>query len=128
MPWQEETIMFLKEEFIRRALSKAESFKQLCSEFKITRKTGYRLLQCYQREGLSGLVPRSKKPLSSPFKTSQEMEDLLVTMRLKQPTWGARKIIRYLHNQGITTLPAASTITEIFKRYNLISIEESLKR
>lgn len=128
MPWKEETIMSLKQEFIERALKKKESFSKLCNEFQITRKTGYRLLNQYQMEGLSGLSSRSKKPLSSPSKTSSATEDLLIATRIKYPTWGARKIIRYLNNQGITDLPVASTITEIFKRNHLISIEESLKR
>lgn len=128
MPWKEETIMSLKQEFINRALAKEESFSSLCAEFRISRKTGYRLLNQYKAEGLSGLLPRSKKPLSSPFKTKPAIEEQLISIRIKQPTWGARKIIRYLNEKGITDLPAASTVTEILKRNNLISIEESLKR
>lgn len=128
MPWKEETKMSLKQEFINRALLKEEPFSRLCAEYHISRKTGYRLLNRYKKEGSSGLLPHSKKPLSSPFKTSPAVEGLLITTRLEQPTWGARKIIRYLNNKGITNLPSASTITEIFKRNNLISIEESLKR
>lgn len=47
MPWKEETIMSLKEEFIKRVLAKEAPFSQLCLESKITRKTGYRLLARY---------------------------------------------------------------------------------
>lgn len=128
MPWKEETIMSLKEEFIKRVLAKEEPFSHVCNEYGITRKTGYRLLHQYEAEGLKGLLPRSKRPLSSPDKTNTAMEEAIVTTRLKEPTWGPRKIIRYLHNQGKTHLPAASTVTAILKRYNMISIEESLKR
>lgn len=128
MPWKEETIMSLKEEFVKRALDKEMSFSQLCLEYKITRKTGYRLLTRYQDEGLAGLSPRSKKPLSSPYKTDVPTEEAIVMTRLQEPTWGARKIIKYLSNNGMIHLPAASTVTVILKRHNLISIEESLKR
>lgn len=128
MPWKEETIMSRKQEFIERALANEMPFSRLCNEFNITRKTGYHLLNQYKHEGLSGLLPRSKRPLSSPCRTNPEMEELLLEARIKQPTWGARKILRYLNNKGITNLPAPSTITEILKRNNLISIEESLKR
>jgi transposase InsO family protein len=128
MPWQEETIMSLKDDFINRALVKNESFKQLCHEYKITRKTGYRLLKRYQEEGASGLLPRSKKPLSSPYKTNPKIEEAIVNTRLKQPTWGPRKILKYLSNNGMNNLPAYSTTNSILKRYNLIAIEESLKR
>ncbi len=128
MPWREESIMSLKEDFITRALAKEESFTKLCQEYRITRKTGYKLVKRYQEEGLAGLEPRSKKPLSSPYKTDPEIEEAIVNLRLKQPTWGARKLLKYLRNQGINNLPAASTATTILKRYNLITIEESLKR
>lgn len=128
MPWKEETIMSIKEEFVQRALAKEESFSELCREYKITRKTGYRLLNRYREAGVSGLSPQSKRPLSSPAKTTPEIEEAIITIRFQEPTWGPRKIIRYLTNNGVQGLPAPSTVTNILKRNNLISIEESLKR
>jgi transposase InsO family protein len=128
MPWKEETIMSIKEEFIKRALAKDVPFSQLCDEYQITRKTGYRLINGYHEIGMKSLLPKSKKPLSSPYKTDSKIEEAIVTTRFKYPTWGARKIIRYLTNKGMQILPAPSTVTAILKRYNLISIEESLKR
>lgn len=128
MPWKEETIMSIKEDFVKRALAKEISFSHLCNEYQITRKTGYRLMNEYYQQGMKGLLPKSKKPLSSPYKTELEIEEAIVTTRFKYPTWGARKILRYLTNKGMKSLPAASTTTAILKRYNLISIEESLKR
>lgn len=128
MPWKEESIMSIKQDFIQKALSKEGCFSSLCRDFNITRKTGYRLLKKYKEEGLPGLVPDSRAPKCSPNKTSEEIEDKILQVRIKYPTWGARKITAYLINQGVTTLPAFSTITEILKRHNMISIEESLKR
>src|SRR5579872_7461331 len=128
MPWKEETIMSLKEDFIIRALAKEESFTALCKEYKITRKTGYRIVNRYHEEGIAGLAPRSKRPLTSPSKTDIKIEEAVVNVRLKQPTWGPRKILKYLNRKGMDNLPVASTITSILKRYNLITIEESLKR
>ncbi len=86
MSWKEETIMSSKEAFIKRVLAKEESFTHICLEYKITRKTGYRLLARYQEEGISGLSPRSKKPLSSPYKTDPKTEEAIVTTRLQYPT------------------------------------------
>ena len=128
MPWKEETIMSLKEEFAIQALSKEKPFSKLCQEFNITRKTGYRLLRQYEKEGVAGLAPRSKRPLTSPTKTSDHIEEAVINLRLKQPTWGPRKIVKYLSNKGYTGLPAFSTVNSILKRHNLIDIEESLKR
>lgn len=128
MPWKGETIMSLKEEFIKEALRKEEPFSRLCLRYKITRKTGYRLLSRYEKEGPSGLIAQSKKPINSPNKTLPETEEAIVNLRLKQPTWGPRKIIRFLNNKGSKCLPSLSTVTAILKRYNLITLEESLKR
>lgn len=128
MPWKEETIMSLKEEFIHGVLSKESSFTCLCREYNITRKTGYELIKRYQAEGLAGLAPRSKRPLSSPSKISIEVEKAIVNLRQEQPTWGAKKIVKFLSNKGVNNLPAISTTNEILKRNDLVSIEESFKR
>lgn len=128
MPWKEETIMSLKEEFIERALTENTPFATLCREYKITRKTGYRLVKRFQAEGLAGLEPRSKKPLTHPNKTSPEVEEAIVNLRRQRPTWGPKKILKFLSNKGIERLPAISTANSILKRYNLITIEDSLKR
>lgn len=128
MPLKEETIMSLKEEFVRRALAKEQTFVSLCAEFNITPKTGYAILGRFEEEGLAGLLPRSKRPLTSPSKTNEFIENQIITTRLQHPTWGPRKILRYLKNKNIIDLPAVSTISEILKRNNFISVEESLKR
>lgn len=128
MPWKEETSMSIKTRFIKRALTKEEPFSQLCAEFNISRKTGYQLLKRYENEGIKGLAPRSCRPQTSPFKTTLKIEEKILKVRDQNPTWGARKIQRYLHNQGQHRLPSPSTITKILKRHGMISIQESLKR
>ena len=128
MPWKEETLVSLKEEFVKRALAKEQTFISLCSEFNITTKTGYALVDRFKKEGAPGLLPRSRRPLSSPSKINEDMENLILSTRTQQPTWGPRKILRYLQNKNIHNLPAISTISEVLKRNNCIAIEESLKR
>jgi transposase InsO family protein len=128
MPWKEENLMSLKEDFIEQALSRKTTFAELCRCFKITRKTGYALLKRYSQEGLPGLEPKSKKPLSSPTKTSSAIENAIIDLRFKQPTWGAKKILKILSLKNTENLPSISTVNEILKRNNLITIEDSLKR
>ena len=128
MPWKEETIMSTKEEFVRRAIAKQLPFSKLCAEFKITRKTGYRILAAYLNHGPAGLAPQSKKPHSSPSKTNPIIEEAIIAARHEDVTWGARKIIRHLSNKGMKNLPSITTVNGILKRNNLITIEESMKR
>ena len=128
MPWKEETIMSLKEEFVIRALTHEVSFAELCREYKVTRKTGYILVKKYQENGIAGLAPKSKKPLTNPNKTPIEIEKAIVELRLERPTWGPKKILKFLANKNMDNLPAKSTVNVILKRHNLITIEESFKR
>jgi len=128
MPWKEEKLMSLKLEFLEDALSKQYTFAELCRRFNITRKTGYAILKRYQAEGVSGLEPRSKKPLSSPFRVADETEQAVIDLRKQHPTWGAKKILKVLTIKNIPQLPKKSTVNQILKRNNLITIEESLKR
>ena len=43
------------------------------------------------------------------------------------PTWGGRKVRNYLLARGLSTTPAASTITDIKHRQGLISDDRSAK-
>lgn len=90
MPWKEATIMFQKERFIEKALKQDSSFKELCAEFKISRETGYKLLNRYKKEGLRGLESKSRAPYRSPFKTQRTLEEKILQIRVKYPTWGGR--------------------------------------
>lgn len=128
MPWKEASIMSQKELFIKKALKNEGSFKALCLEFKISRETGYKLLHRYEKEGLKGLHPKSRAPHNKPLKTSVKIEEQIIKIRVKYPTWGGRKIYSHLLSAGVTDLPAPSTISDILKRNGYISEEESLKR
>jgi transposase InsO family protein len=125
MPWEEKTVMSTRQEFIARAISKELSFSQLCREYNITRNTGYKWLRRY----LNGesLDNKSKIPFSSPNKTPECTEQLILSARDSHPAWGPRKLHKYLENAGHNNLPAPSTIAGILKRNNKISPEESIK-
>lgn len=120
MPWKKVTEMSLKLEFIRFAIQESEPFVSLCSRFKISAKTGYKLLKRYHDEGEEGLKERSRRPLSNPNQTSEAMEQKVLSVRLRKPSWGGRKIHSYLLNSGENNVPMPSTITGILKRHGLI--------
>ncbi|AIT63024.1 helix-turn-helix domain-containing protein [Coxiella burnetii] len=51
MPWKENSVMSTKQEFIEKAIQGDTNFKNLCKTFGISRKTGYKILNCYQEYG-----------------------------------------------------------------------------
>ena len=89
-------------------------FSVLCAKYGISRKTGYKYLA---RDGVEEL---SRRPLTSPRKTAPEVEALVCELRRKEPVWGGRKIRDRLKLDGVTGLPAASTITDILRRHGLL--------
>ena len=125
MPWEEKTVEKSRAEFVREALAKEQSFSEICRKYAITRKTGYKWIERYQNN--KGLKSQSKAPFHTPNKTSEDTEQIILKARESHPTWGARKLKRYLQNNGIEALPAHSTITDILKRNNKITHEESLE-
>ena len=113
MPWKEKTRVSLRLEFVTLALADEANVSRLCRRFGISRKTGYKWLERFLNDGVEGLLDRSRKPLHSPIKTPEEMEQAVLEVREKHPSWGGRKIKRRLLEMGTSEVPAPSTITEI---------------
>lgn len=120
MAWKVSSVVETRFEFVSRVLE-GEKISDLCREFNISRKTGYKFLERYQGYGRRGLEDFSKAPLRVARKTSESTEKLIIDLRLQRPTWGSLKIREYLKRKepGIK-LPAASTITEILHRNGMI--------
>lgn len=123
MPWKEEAVEDQRRTFCVHADEFGCNFSALCREFGISRATGYKWLERYR--GGDALHDRSRAPLARPRKTEADVENLLLSVRQTHPTWGARKILRYLENHGSTDLPAASTVAAILKRNGFVTPEES---
>src|SRR4051812_28478972 len=101
--------------FVAR-LEKGERMVDLCREFGISRKTGYKFWDRYQRLGVPALQdqPRARKRIA--HKTPEAIEQLLVEARKAHTTWGGRKLKAVLEReQPGVTLPSAGTVAAILK-------------
>ena len=127
MPWKEQTTVSLRLEFVKQALMKDIHISQICHEYGISRKTGYKWLRRYLEEGPEGLQDRSRRPHHSPQRTPPEVEQRVLEVRDAHPAWGGRKIQHRLERLGEAVVPPASTITEILRRHGRIDPEESQK-
>ncbi len=65
MPWQEVSVMEERLRFIARLLD-GEGMSLVCREFAISRKTGYKIWNRYQRDGMEALCDRCAMPTSFP--------------------------------------------------------------
>ncbi|MDD5177650.1 MAG: IS481 family transposase [Sterolibacterium sp.] len=125
MPWITRDLMTLRREFIELAFQESANRRELCRRFGISPKTGYALLARYAVEGSAALQVRSRRPLSSPTRTSEEMEAAVLALRREHPAWGGRKISRRLTDLGYQGAPAPSTVTTILHRHGLINSQAS---
>ena len=125
VPWSVESVEAQRLEFCGLAVSDAGvSFAELCRRYGISRKTGYKWLGVYQVEGPDGLRDRRRVPKTSPTRTAGTVEALVCDLRRAHPAWGGRKIRRRLMDLGHSGVPAASTITDILRRNDLLAPAE----
>jgi transposase InsO family protein len=127
MPWQECSVETLRQEFVGLASQEHANIRQLCRRFSISPATAYTLLARYRQEGEEGLRDRSRRPLRSPTQTAPASAAAVCAVRIAHPAWGGRKIRRYLHDHGQADVPAASTITGILRRHDLLDADEATK-
>jgi len=93
----------------------------LCREFGISRKTGYQMLARYAAEGEDGLRDRSHAAHHHPHAMSETVEDRIVALRARHPTWGARKLrARLKMDNPAVSWPVASTIGDVLHRHGLV--------
>ncbi len=95
---------------LQKALE-TNNFSALCREYEITRKTGRKWVDRF-KQGLP-LTDMSRRPLCSPNKTPDDIEELIVSVRFDNPGWGDDKIKIFLENQGYKNIPCPRTITNI---------------
>ena len=109
MPWQEMSTMSLRREFVMLASREGANHTLLCRRFGISRKTGYKWLERFAREGPSGLAEVSRRPHSTPSKVSPAVEQTVLNLRDAHPDWGARTLRRRLQARSTRTSNAVSS-------------------
>ena len=141
MPWQEQSQMSLRHEFVSLADADDANIRSLCRRFGISPTTGYKWLARYRADGVEGLTDRSRQPYTSPMQTHPAMEARVVALRDAHPAWGSRKLQRVLRDgrdrpvAAVTQqaadpplgVPSASTITRILHRHDRIDPAEAVK-
>lgn len=106
--------------FVSLAQTDRFTLTDLCEQFSISRKTGYKHLARYAAGGLKALGPRSHRPHGFPQRTDEQIEALVLAERRLHRTWGPKKLRVILEaKHGIECPPACSTIAEVLRRHGL---------
>jgi len=103
--------------FVGRLLD-GESMSDVCREFGISRKTGYKIFNRYRDDGLEALCDRSRRPVRYANQLPDPIERLIVATKKDKPHWGARKIRELLVRKldGDVRIPARSTVHAVLDR------------
>jgi len=121
MPWRACSVMEERLRFVARLLD-GEGMSEMCREFGISRKTGYKLFNRYKDHGLEALTDRSRRPVRYANQLPAQVESLIVACKRDKPHWGARKIRELLIRKlaGDVRVPAKSTVHAVLDRHGLV--------
>jgi transposase InsO family protein len=110
-----------REEFVCFARASGANISGLCRTFGISRKTGYKWLERADAgTGPVSFSDRSRRPLCSPNRTPEPVEQAVLSVRDAHPAWGARKILHVLERDGLE-VPAPSTVHAVLERHGRIT-------
>ena len=121
MPWKECSVMDERLRFVARLLD-GEAMTDVCREFGISRKTGYKIFDRYKEHGLEALTDRCRRPIRYANQLPPQIESLILTVKRERPHWGARKIREVLVRRldGDIRVPAKSTVHAVLHRHQLV--------
>ncbi len=122
MPWRECSVMEERLRFVARLLD-GEGMSDVCRQFGISRKTGYKIFNRYKGEGTEALCDRWRRPVRYANQLPEQIERLIVETKRDKPHWGARKIRELLVRRlaGDVRIPAKSTVHAVLDRHGLVS-------
>jgi transposase len=87
MPWKASSVMEERLRFVARLLD-GETMTEVCRDFGISRKTGYKIFVRYKEHGLEALNDRSRRPVRYANQPPVQIEGLIVRLKAEKPHWG----------------------------------------
>ena len=93
MSWNDTCPMNERLIFVAEIQRSERSMTQLCEDFGISRKTGYKWWRRYEAAGVDGLKERLRTPLSHPNAVKAPVVGLLLQARQQHPSLGAREVV-----------------------------------
>jgi transposase InsO family protein len=112
--------MSQKLDFVKKAAAPGANVSALCREYGISRQTGHKWLQRYRSGGHLALAEQSRRPMSSPLATAEEVVVGIIELRDRHPSWGPQVIARVLERRLGESAPSPSTVARVLRRLGKI--------
>jgi transposase InsO family protein len=126
MPWKEMDAMNQRVEFVLRAL-RTDNFRELCREYGISAKTGYKWKERFLEYGLAGVGEESRRPRSSPGGLDEAVVCEIIRLKQRRRSWGPRKL-RDLYRRAHGQAPSESSFKRVLTRAGLVERRRLRKR
>ena len=129
MPWSQTSPMDQRTQFIADYLRDVLNVTELCDLYGVSRKTAYKWIDRYLRQGPAGLEERLRRPHQSPNRTPDEITQALLETRRRHPSWGGKKLLALVHKRHPDwELPHRSTVCDILSRHGMVPKKRSRRR
>ena len=121
MPWKVMNVLEQRKEFVKRCLEGTQSVSELCQEYEISRKTGYKYLRRFIEHGEEGLEDMPRAPKTIRNRVSEDMKELILDFKRNRPYLGAHKILGMLKKKyPALKFPARSTVEIMLKKEGMV--------
>jgi len=128
MSWKVSCVMNERVKFVADCLRGEWSMAEVCRRYGISRKTGYKWIERYRKEGPDGLKERSRASLSHPNAVDAETERMILAFKRAHIRWGPLKVrCEIARKYPGRKWPVASTVGDILKRHGLV-VRRRLRR
>ena len=102
-------------EFALHSLQEGINFSQLCREYGISRKIGYKWRKRFLEDGACGMADQSKRPHRSPSELTETVVCRINRLHHRHRHWGPKKI-HELYQRSYGSSPSLSSFKRVFDR------------
>jgi putative transposase len=113
-------------EFVLRAL-KTDNFRDLCREYGISTKTGYKWQRRFLDDGVKGMGDLSRRPKKSPLGLEEEVVCEIIRLKTRHGHWGPRKL-RAVYERTHEEVPSESSFKRVLRRAGLVQERRTRSR
>lgn len=122
MAWENYKVEQQRLQVVQAYALENSSMTNICKQYGISRKTGYKWYQRFLMQGEKGLKDLSKAPHNPNHSYTDQQINKAIDLKLKRRTWGPKKILAKLEEQFPNeNWPSPTRLYEIFKEYHLVT-------
>src|SRR5689334_14887000 len=97
----------------------SNNFRQLCEDYGISTKTGYKWRERFVQYGLDGMGELSRRPKGHSKELGESVVCEMVRLKEAHRSWGPRKL-RKIYERTHTEVPSQSSFKRVLERTGLV--------